>query len=135
RLWVSSTVAVTPKSASIRTRSRFSMSSALSPRMRAPTSVSATRLMRDQRVSFLSISLPCVMPKLTPLLAQPQSSSPDPFAGKAQQAQAEEPEPVARGAPGGGAPRSRSVRREHYWPGKELVRVLLHCHGAAAAGG
>ena len=50
---VSSTVAETPKSASIRTRSRFSRSSALSPRMSAPTSVSAICLMRDQRLCRL----------------------------------------------------------------------------------
>ncbi len=52
RAVVSSTVAGTPKSASINTRSMFSRSSALSPRMSAPTSVSATCLIRDHRLCF-----------------------------------------------------------------------------------
>ena len=110
--WVSSTVAGTPKSASIRTRSIRSRSSALSPRISAPTSVMATRLMRLHRLSFLSVSLPLAMPKLTLVLAQPQPPSRDPLAGQTGHAKTEQPEPVPGGLAVGCRRRPRLVRPE-----------------------
>ena len=103
--WVSSTVAGTPKSASIRTRSIRSRSSALRPRMSAPTSVMATRLMRVQRLSFLSVNLPLAMPQSTLVLAQPQPSSRDPLARRAPRCRAR----TARANPAPHAARRRSA--------------------------
>ena len=78
--------------------------------MSAPTSVMATRLMRLQRLSFLSVNLPLAMPKLTPVLAQPQPSSRDPLAGEPRDAEPEEPEPIAGRAAARRGRRTRLVR-------------------------
>ena len=99
--------------------------------MSAPTSVMATRLMRLQRPSFLSVNLPLAIPKLTPVLAQPQPSSRHPLARKPQDTEPEEPEPVAGRAAARRNSRPRRVVPERDRPRQELLRVFLHRHGSA----